>query len=276
MIIYQITNLVNRKIYIGKTKKTKEQRFKEHIKFSKLGQKTALALAIKKYGEENFTLSILEENISTNEELNKKEIYYISLYKPQYNMTKGGDGGSTLSIEQIKEFSERTIQKNHKMKGKTLVELYGSEKAQEIKNSISKKQKNIPKNLSEEQIKKKSEYMKNNNPMKNGHKLESRIKISQTLKERNINVGDKNGMRKRPEAKKKIGEKNSKFHHLKNIQDNTEILIKNLTAWAREQNLNPSTVAVSFCKNQSINNWIRVGSYFQSSLPEHLLKLENN
>ena len=49
---------------------------------------TYLYRAIRKYGKENFTIEILDEEYS-----NEKEIYWISKLKPEYNMTKGGDGG---------------------------------------------------------------------------------------------------------------------------------------------------------------------------------------
>ena len=117
--------------------------------------------------------------------------------------------------------------------------------------------------------------MLSNNPMKNGHTEFSKQKISNTLKNRKINVGDKNGMKKHPDAKLKIGNKNSKYHHLKNTNTGEEILIKNITQWSKLQNKNSSTVLVYFSKGWPINDWIRLCSYPQSSVPSYLSNLEN-
>jgi hypothetical protein len=92
MIIYQITNLVNNKFYIGKTTKTAEQRLQRHFYNAKSGQ-TNLYRAIRKYGKEFFTISIIEET----ENLNEREMYWIQILKPHYNMTRGGDGAPGIS-----------------------------------------------------------------------------------------------------------------------------------------------------------------------------------
>ena len=86
--IYKITNKINGKCYIGKSINI-ERRFKEHKYICSESNQT-LKRAYKKYGRENFEFSILEECLE--EELNKKEIYYIKILKPQYNRTSGGDG----------------------------------------------------------------------------------------------------------------------------------------------------------------------------------------
>lgn len=90
MIIYKITNLINGKFYVGKTTKTADERFKRHFYNHKTGN-TYLYKSMRKYGFNNFIIEILEEtNI-----LNEREIYWISKLSPEYNMTKGGDGGDT-------------------------------------------------------------------------------------------------------------------------------------------------------------------------------------
>ena len=100
MEIYKITNTVNGKIYIGKTCKTAQQRFNRHIKQSSGNVKNTdyFHLALKKYGSDKFQLDILETNIENKEELNKREIYWISKYnstdnKIGYNLLPGGTGG---------------------------------------------------------------------------------------------------------------------------------------------------------------------------------------
>ena len=93
--IYKIENMVNGKVYIGKTLSTPEQRWREHLKDS---QKTdysnrPLYKAFKKYGVENFKLSTIEN--CEESQVNEREIYWIQHYgsfKNGYNATIGGDG----------------------------------------------------------------------------------------------------------------------------------------------------------------------------------------
>ena len=94
--------------YIGQTVREEKIRWKEHCKDANNPNNerynSILSKAIRKYGAENFTVYILEDNI-TKEELNKKEMYYIKLHNtfylnnPEqgYNMTLGGD--STYKYE---------------------------------------------------------------------------------------------------------------------------------------------------------------------------------
>ncbi len=91
MIIYKLTNKVNNKVYIGQTRSSMKKRFSQHCETR---NKTAIGLAIKKYGVDNFEYSVLYENIETLEELNKKEIECINLYNSispnGYNIESGG------------------------------------------------------------------------------------------------------------------------------------------------------------------------------------------
>jgi group I intron endonuclease len=93
MFIYQILNIITNDFYIGKTIRNPNDRFYQH-KYSAFyrNSQTHLHRAIRKYGENNFTITILDETFSV-EQLNEKEIFWIENKKPQYNMTKGGDGG---------------------------------------------------------------------------------------------------------------------------------------------------------------------------------------
>lgn len=89
-IIYKITNTVNSKIYVGKTSKTAEQRLKRHFINSKTGN-TYLYKAMRKHGIENFIVEVIEYTNLPNE----RETFWIMELNPEYNMTKGGDGGDT-------------------------------------------------------------------------------------------------------------------------------------------------------------------------------------
>lgn len=93
MYIYKTTNLLNGKIYVGKSK--------FHINENKnyYGSGIILKKAIQKYGKENFKKEIIDVAISISE-LNKKEIYWIKKLdaknkKIGYNIANGGDGGNT-------------------------------------------------------------------------------------------------------------------------------------------------------------------------------------
>lgn len=99
--IYKIVNILNNKIYIGKSSDI-EKRWKEHIRHSKSEhsrRKSPIHKAINKYGKENFRFEIIKECLF--EEMDDLEIYYIKEYnstnrKIGYNVTNGGDGGPIM------------------------------------------------------------------------------------------------------------------------------------------------------------------------------------
>ena len=105
--IYKIYNDINEKLYIGKTTKTIEDRWQEHI-YSALYREDKnfqLYNAIKKYGPEHFHIIQIEE-CPTNL-LNDREVFWIQFYDSYnngYNMTEGGDGTVFYSREQILEY----------------------------------------------------------------------------------------------------------------------------------------------------------------------------
>lgn len=93
--IYKITNIVNDKVYIGKTLKTIEERWREHCQdyTRSKNEKRPLYNAMNAYGKENFSIEMIEE--CNAELLNEREKYWIEYYgsfKNGYNATKGGDG----------------------------------------------------------------------------------------------------------------------------------------------------------------------------------------
>lgn len=96
-LIYIIRCQVNNKIYIGKTTRTIEARWYEHLKCAEKNTQYPLYLAMNKYGIECFSISILEE--CNNKFLDEREIQAIKLHKSHisecgYNLTLGGDGTS--------------------------------------------------------------------------------------------------------------------------------------------------------------------------------------
>lgn len=104
--IYKYTNLINKKVYIGQTKQSLEERDKKHLQ--QLSDNTYFHRALKKYGRQNFLLELVEDNIPYSL-LNEKEKYYIDYFESfyslgkGYNLTQGGQWGSgtqKLSISQ--------------------------------------------------------------------------------------------------------------------------------------------------------------------------------
>jgi group I intron endonuclease len=96
-VIYKITNLINRKVYIGQTKQKLRQRWSGHKYCSKNNTNNMnISKAIKKYGPENFTIEKIDEADSF-ESLNLLEEYYIKEYnscdkKFGYNIDKIHNG----------------------------------------------------------------------------------------------------------------------------------------------------------------------------------------
>ena len=120
MIIYKITNLINNKVYIGKTTKTIEWRFKKHCYDAKKNPNTKnhFHRALLKYGPENFIIEQID-SADTKIALNEKEQYWINYYRSiinGYNMTPGGDGGNTytaLSRDELALVKIKISEKNH-------------------------------------------------------------------------------------------------------------------------------------------------------------------
>lgn len=105
--IYKITNKIDGKIYVGKTTKSIEYRFRQHIRKShinvKYGGISYLHRAMSKYGCENFSVSLLEE-CQNEDELNIREKFWIKELHSQdpeigYNIQDGGNGGGVRSKE---------------------------------------------------------------------------------------------------------------------------------------------------------------------------------
>ena len=101
-IIYGIKNLINEKIYVGKSINVKlRKKAHENSFIRKQAVNIHLQRAVDKYGIENFAFIILEE--VTLDNINEKEQHWISHFnsfneKYGYNKTMGGDGGN-LTIE---------------------------------------------------------------------------------------------------------------------------------------------------------------------------------
>lgn len=117
--IYKITNKKTKKIYIGQTNKSPEDRLNEHIMNAENGKMFYLSKAIRKYGKENFIIETIDYALNKTD-INEKEIYWIKELKANnrlygYNMTAGGEGGNTYlckTEEEMKEIKQKISKKN--------------------------------------------------------------------------------------------------------------------------------------------------------------------
>ena len=84
--IYKTTNLINGKVYVGQHHGS----FDPHYH----GSGNLIRAAVKKYGVDNFETILIEECVNDNE-LNEREVFWISYFDSQdlnkgYNIHKGG------------------------------------------------------------------------------------------------------------------------------------------------------------------------------------------
>ena len=152
--IYMLTCKISKHRYIGQSQNI-TRRLWEH-KSQRNAPRLPISRAIKKYGWENFECEVLE--YCPAEELNEKEIYYIELLKPEYNVSKGGEQGmrgyhhspetkEKLKVAATKQWQGKTPEEkayvithqltHHSKKGDTLTDS-AKEKLREV--NLGKKQ----------------------------------------------------------------------------------------------------------------------------------------
>jgi group I intron endonuclease len=119
--IYFIHNIINNKIYIGKTNNT-IKRWNKHIKISRgkrNEEKFYLHKALNKYGVNNFTFQKLQcfNNI---DDANNAEMYWISFFQSNnsefgYNLTAGGEGtyGRIISENTRNKIRQKALGRKH-------------------------------------------------------------------------------------------------------------------------------------------------------------------
>lgn len=140
MWIYKITNLINNKVYIGQTRRSVEDRWRDHCTLTKSKHKSLIRLAIAKYGQNSFKIEIID-TCSSLDELNTKESLYIQQYdclSPNgYNLDSGGkaynvhpDSKKKMSLAKIGKSSVHTIESRIKLsKSKTGIKFSDNHKA---------------------------------------------------------------------------------------------------------------------------------------------------
>lgn len=112
MLIYMIENILNGKFYIGKTVRTVQVRFKQHIQCAKKRINRKLYDAMNHYGIDKFVVHVIEDNIQSEDILNEREIYWITKLnatKYGYNMAEGGQGGASIVPKHWNEKHHRSF-----------------------------------------------------------------------------------------------------------------------------------------------------------------------
>lgn len=193
--IYMYTNKINGKRYVGQTKDF-DRRHKEHTMNSR--NKTPIDNAFNKYGEDNFIITILKENIYTQCLMNLWECYYIEKYntlsnnKHGYNLSSGGSNGNVFigkSDEELNEWKNK-ISKSNK----------GKKANNETKQKMSNIQKERFKNKENHPMYGKHHSDKTKQKMSKSHKGKCKGKERYDMK------GDNNPA-KRKDVRKKISKK---------------------------------------------------------------------
>ena len=115
-LIYKVTNKITNDIYIGQSINPIEDRWKRHCNDAlNYVKDTHFARAIRLYGPDAFTVELLDDTATSQEELTEKEHYYIQLYNAMtngYNETDatykcGGNTYLNKTPEEMKIIKEK-------------------------------------------------------------------------------------------------------------------------------------------------------------------------
>ena len=222
--IYETTNLVNGKKYIGQRKAGRPEPY--------LGSGKHIRCAIKKYGIENFSKRILHE-CGSKEELDRMEVHYIAAANAvsddkYYNIAIGGNTpmtGLKLSDEHRRKISE--AQKGHVVSDETKRKMSASKRnmSDETRKKMSEAQKNRPP-VSDETRRKRSELAKGRvmsdktriNLLKANKgrivSIEGRMRMSEAARNRSEETKERMREANRVAAKRRIGTKHKKRNAL--------------------------------------------------------------
>jgi group I intron endonuclease len=183
--IYKITNKENGLIYIGCTISSLDKRFKEHLsRCFTSNYKSKLYNSMKKYGQENFTIELIEEcDFNLIYETEKKYIDQYNSYNNGLNATIGGEGclGYIHSPEMRVKISE-AVKNGNSHKGKTYEELYG-DKADEQREKRRLSVKNGWGSISDDEKEKRVNKVKETKQKNSKYGVELVKEIKQKIKE---------------------------------------------------------------------------------------------
>ncbi len=104
--IYKIVNLINKKFYVGSTINEKARKNTHFCKLRKgYHDNQHLQNSFNKHGEKAFLFEVIEANVE-GDKLEERELYYLQLLKPQYN----------LSTSSVRPMLGRKLSEDHRIK----------------------------------------------------------------------------------------------------------------------------------------------------------------
>ena len=140
-VIYKVTNLLNGKVYVGQTIRSLNTRIKCHKE-----SKHALGAAFRKYGMENFRISVID-NAEDRQSLNEKEIFWIKFFKcfskAGYNLTSGGDAPAEYAPETCAKISASKLGKKRTPEERARMSVAALNRSPEAKANVAASKKNI-------------------------------------------------------------------------------------------------------------------------------------
>lgn len=200
--IYMLTS-PSGKSYIGKTIQSIEKRMKAH-KYRSSKSDSRFGNALRKYGIENFELTILHDNVP-NYDLNSLECHCIWIFNTLdrvygYNNKIGGEGsnGYKHSAETIQKMKDYKITEEHRQNIKNNVpkgkdhHFYGKTHSTETKQKI--RETKLGSKHSEETKSKMSKSQRKHK--RKPHTKETKEKIRKALKGRKVSEKTRQKMRK--------------------------------------------------------------------------------
>ena len=148
MIVYKITNRLTSKSYVGYTKHTVEERWKQHFELA-LKEKTNRKFynAIRKHGIDCWDLDTIVTAESA-EEAKHLEIHYIDLfgtYDNGYNSTRGGDGNNGIIMSEESNLARSQKLKGRKKSKETVEKFKARTHTAETKKRISERHRGMKK-----------------------------------------------------------------------------------------------------------------------------------
>lgn len=107
VVVYRARNLVNGHSYIGFSGAGFKRRRQNHLSVARRGKGHRLHAAIRKYGEENFTFEVLADFAGDRDLALVYEQEAIAKYRPEYNLSAGGEGRTGPMTEAHKQALSR-------------------------------------------------------------------------------------------------------------------------------------------------------------------------
>lgn len=213
--IYITTNNVNNKKYIGQRK--------GEFDLNYYGSGKIISQAVVKYGEENFSVEMLEQ-CESREKLNECERWWINHFdavnrKDFYNIAKGGEGGHTIAGYNDEQKSIYSKNMSKSLKGRTFTDEHKHKISESLKNAnLKRKGKDNPfygkkhsdetkRKIAETKSKQKGWHHSDEAKRKIGEANRNRIVSKETRLKMSISARKRmTGKKHSEETKRKIGE----------------------------------------------------------------------